>query len=38
MTDLNSLIDPDSGWALGNATAINDNGWIVGVGDQSRRE
>ena len=32
MIDLNNLIAPDSGWILGSAAAINDNGWIVGVG------
>ena len=32
MTDLNSLIDPTSGWTLVEALAVNDNGWIVGVG------
>ena len=29
MTDLNNLIAPSSGWTLTDATAINDNGWIV---------
>lgn len=32
MIDLNNLIAPDSGWTLDDAAAINDNGWIVGVG------
>jgi probable HAF family extracellular repeat protein len=32
MEDLNSLIDPASGWALSIATAINDVGQIVGTG------
>jgi probable HAF family extracellular repeat protein len=32
MTDLNSLIPADSGWILGEATAINDKGSIVGTG------
>ncbi len=32
MTDLNSLIDPASGWTLVQATAINDSGQIVGYG------
>ena len=32
MTDLNSLIDPSSGWYLWHANAINDNGEIVGTG------
>lgn len=29
MVDLNSLIDPHSGWTLSTATAINDRGQIV---------
>jgi probable HAF family extracellular repeat protein len=32
MRDLNSLIPPSSGWALGSATGINDLGQITGVG------
>jgi probable HAF family extracellular repeat protein len=32
MQDLNSLIPADSGWNLQEAKAINDNGYIVGVG------
>jgi probable HAF family extracellular repeat protein len=32
MTDLNSLIASNSGWMLKWATAINDNGCIVGYG------
>jgi probable HAF family extracellular repeat protein len=32
MADLNLLIDPTSGWTLTEATAINNNGWIVGYG------
>ena len=32
MTDLNTLIDTSSRWTLEEATAINDNGWIVGYG------
>jgi probable HAF family extracellular repeat protein len=32
LIDLNTLISPDSGWVLGSANAINDNGWIVGTG------
>ena len=31
MTDLNSLIDPASGWTLQSASAINDSGQIVGA-------
>ena len=30
--DLNTLIDPDSGWFLEYAYSINDQGWIVGTG------
>ena len=32
MIDLNDLIDPESGWVLGEAHAINDAGQIVGSG------
>ncbi|WP_144394295.1 DUF3466 family protein [Pleionea sediminis] len=32
MTDLNTLIDCDSGWILGDVRAINDSGVIVGSG------
>jgi probable HAF family extracellular repeat protein len=32
MTDLNTLIDPASGWTLNLALHINDSGQIVGVG------
>lgn len=32
VVDLNSLIDPASGWILTNATAISDTGWILGDG------
>ena len=32
LADLNTLIDPSSGWHLSSAAAINDNGWIVGDG------
>jgi len=32
MTDLNSLIAPDSGWVLNYALDINDDGQIVGKG------
>lgn len=31
-TDLNSLIDPKSGWLLNSASGISDDGRIVGVG------
>lgn len=31
--DLNSLIDPESGWVLRQARGINDDGVIVGFGD-----
>ena len=30
--DLNTLIDPNSGWILEQATAMNDSGQIVGIG------
>ena len=30
--DLNTLIDANSGWTLGDATGINDSGQIVGAG------
>ncbi len=30
--DLNSLIDPHSGWVLEDAYSINDSGWIGGTG------
>jgi probable HAF family extracellular repeat protein len=32
MIDLNTLIDPDSGWVLNYATSISDSGMIVGFG------
>jgi probable HAF family extracellular repeat protein len=32
MTDLNSLLPPDSGWTLYFAEAINNQGQIVGTG------
>ncbi|MBN2579036.1 MAG: DUF3466 family protein [Pirellulales bacterium] len=35
ITDLNSLINPDLGWSLGRADAINDSGWIVGTGQHN---
>ena len=31
-TNLNTLIDPASGWVLDRATGINDSGWITGSG------
>jgi hypothetical protein len=31
--DLNSFVNPASGWVLQNATAINNLGWIVGTGN-----
>jgi probable HAF family extracellular repeat protein len=31
-TDLNTLIDPSSGWTLSCAYDINNNSWIVGYG------
>ena len=30
--DLNTLIDPDSGWSLAIAYTISDDGWITGEG------
>jgi hypothetical protein len=30
--DLNTLIDPNSGWLLGAAYDISDSGWIAGTG------
>jgi hypothetical protein len=30
--DLNTLIDPDSGWILTEADGISDTGWIDGIG------
>jgi probable HAF family extracellular repeat protein len=35
MTDLNSLIDPALGWTLKVANAVNDNGLIVGYGQNA---
>ncbi|WZO99223.1 hypothetical protein EP7_000822 [Isosphaeraceae bacterium EP7] len=32
MLDLNTLLDPDSGWSLTSASGINDHGQIVGNG------
>lgn len=32
VSDLNEMIDPSLGWNLEKATAINDNGWIIGQG------
>jgi probable HAF family extracellular repeat protein len=32
IVDLNDTIPASSGWLLQTATAINDNGWIVGTG------
>ncbi|MBM3967008.1 MAG: tandem-95 repeat protein, partial [Planctomycetes bacterium] len=32
MWNLQDMIDPASGWRLGEARGINDNGWIVGWG------
>ena len=33
VADLNRLIDPASDWVLEDATAVNDNGSIVGWGE-----
>ncbi len=30
--DLNTLIDPTSGWILTQASSVNNNGWITGYG------
>jgi hypothetical protein len=30
--NLNTLIDPASGWVLTSASGINDSGWIIGAG------
>jgi probable HAF family extracellular repeat protein len=38
MVDLNTLVDPLSGWALTNAAAINDAGQIVGTGINSNSD
>ena len=38
MQDLNKLIDPSLGWNLTNATAVNDQGWIVGYGEINGQE
>jgi probable HAF family extracellular repeat protein len=32
MTDLNTMIDPSSGWVIDEAVDINDSGWIVAEG------
>jgi probable HAF family extracellular repeat protein len=32
LPDLNALSGQASGWLLGEAAGINDNGWIVGYG------
>lgn len=32
VVDLNSLIDPNSGWSLNFANSISDTGWIAGEG------
>ena len=33
--DLNTLLSRGSGWTLDVAYAVNDKGWIVGVGTQA---
>jgi hypothetical protein len=30
--DLNSLVDPNSGWTLNHAYAISDTNWVTGLG------
>jgi len=37
MLDLNALISKRSGWVLERAYAINDAGWIVGMGQSHQR-
>jgi hypothetical protein len=32
VADLNTLIDPASGWLLTEARTISDTGWIAGMG------
>lgn len=34
-TNLNEVIDASSGWSLEEAVAINDSGWIVGLGSRN---
>ena len=36
--DLNALIPKDSGWVLNQAVDINDNGWIIGLGQYQNQE
>ena len=38
MVDLNSLVDSNTGWFLGTAEGINENGWIVGTGYYQEKE
>ena len=38
MVDLNSLVDSNTGWFLGEAEGINENGWIVGTGYYQEKE
>ena len=38
MFDLAELVEPGSGWTLGTAKAINDDGWITGTGDNPAGE
>jgi probable HAF family extracellular repeat protein len=35
LTDLNDFLPPDSGWTLIGASAINDQGQIVGYGQHN---
>lgn len=37
MFDLNDLVDPNTGWQLTSANAINDSGWIVASGYSNGR-
>jgi hypothetical protein len=38
MTDLNTLINPTLGWTLYIANAINDKGWIAGIGSLNGKQ
>ena len=38
MVDLNSLVVSNSGWFIGEAEGINENGWIVGTGYYQEKE
>lgn len=38
LVDLNALVDPDAGWRLDDAVAINENGQIAGTGMHDGRQ